>query len=349
MLNWNGWQDTLECLETVFRSDYDNFSVVLVDNASSDASIQMIEKWVEGDEHSPENSAYEDLFNKKRPTIQFNGVVKLSNDDLSKLEQHFTVQSSEQRSLLIIANSKNDGFALGSNLGLAIAEQRYGSEYFFLLNNDTVIEPDTISQIIRYSGNHLELGVLTSAIYYYDDRDRVANLGGKITVWGNRKYFTSPDEAAKSDISFATGCALLVKNETLSSVGKLSETFFFGEEDFEYCLRLRKANIKLGCAYESRVYHKISSSSDKLFGAGLKKIFIHQLNRLVNMRFYYNPLYWRVWKIGFSSYSMLWLMLKYKVSAARAFRFAALLNHHSVIQKDVRKETIDKIFAQITL
>ncbi len=42
MLNWNGWQDTLECLETVFRSDYDNFSVVLVDNASSDASDDSI-------------------------------------------------------------------------------------------------------------------------------------------------------------------------------------------------------------------------------------------------------------------------------------------------------------------
>src|SRR5690349_7712013 len=45
LLNWNGWQDTIECLESVFRSDYDNFFVVVCDNASRDLSVSELCSW----------------------------------------------------------------------------------------------------------------------------------------------------------------------------------------------------------------------------------------------------------------------------------------------------------------
>ena len=48
LLNWNGWKDTLECLESIFRLDYRNFVVVLCDNASTDGSVEQIRDWVRG-------------------------------------------------------------------------------------------------------------------------------------------------------------------------------------------------------------------------------------------------------------------------------------------------------------
>jgi len=36
ILNWNGWPDTKECLESLSRVAYDNFEVILIDNASKD-------------------------------------------------------------------------------------------------------------------------------------------------------------------------------------------------------------------------------------------------------------------------------------------------------------------------
>jgi len=44
ILNWNGWKDTIECLESVFRIDYPNYQVIVVDNGSSDDSAEHIRK-----------------------------------------------------------------------------------------------------------------------------------------------------------------------------------------------------------------------------------------------------------------------------------------------------------------
>jgi len=40
ILNWNGWKDTIECLGSVFRIDYPNYQVIVVDNCSTDGSVE---------------------------------------------------------------------------------------------------------------------------------------------------------------------------------------------------------------------------------------------------------------------------------------------------------------------
>jgi len=44
ILNWNGMQDTIPCLESVLRIDYPNYEVILVDNGSEDRSVQEIRR-----------------------------------------------------------------------------------------------------------------------------------------------------------------------------------------------------------------------------------------------------------------------------------------------------------------
>jgi len=47
ILNWNGWKDTIECLESVFRNTYLNYQVVVLDNGSTDDSVEKIKAWTE--------------------------------------------------------------------------------------------------------------------------------------------------------------------------------------------------------------------------------------------------------------------------------------------------------------
>jgi len=42
ILNYNGWQDTIECLESVLRNNYPNYQVIVIDNDSTDGSVQRI-------------------------------------------------------------------------------------------------------------------------------------------------------------------------------------------------------------------------------------------------------------------------------------------------------------------
>src|SRR5690606_22716185 len=48
LLNYNGWKDTVECLESVFKLNYPNYQVIVVDNSPDDASISNIENWASG-------------------------------------------------------------------------------------------------------------------------------------------------------------------------------------------------------------------------------------------------------------------------------------------------------------
>ena len=63
ILNWNGWEDTIECLESVYQISYPSYAVIVVDNGSKDASIKKIKDYAEGKikieskffNHSPKN------------------------------------------------------------------------------------------------------------------------------------------------------------------------------------------------------------------------------------------------------------------------------------------------------
>src|SRR3990172_7009722 len=48
IVNWNGWGDTVECLESVFRNDYPDYQVIVCDNGSEDGSLDLIRAWAEG-------------------------------------------------------------------------------------------------------------------------------------------------------------------------------------------------------------------------------------------------------------------------------------------------------------
>ncbi|MBI5359387.1 MAG: glycosyltransferase family 2 protein [Planctomycetes bacterium] len=46
ILNWNGWKDTLECLESLKGVNYPDCQIVVVDNGSTDESVERIDAWV---------------------------------------------------------------------------------------------------------------------------------------------------------------------------------------------------------------------------------------------------------------------------------------------------------------
>ena len=48
ILNWNGWKDTLECLESLYQIKYPNYKVILVDNYSQDQSLKKIRQYCRG-------------------------------------------------------------------------------------------------------------------------------------------------------------------------------------------------------------------------------------------------------------------------------------------------------------
>ena len=50
IINWNGWEDTVECLESIFQIDYPNYEIIIVDNRSQNDSVKRIKDYSEGKE-----------------------------------------------------------------------------------------------------------------------------------------------------------------------------------------------------------------------------------------------------------------------------------------------------------
>ena len=195
ILNWNGWKDTIECLESVFRNDYTNYQVIVCDNASEDGSLKHIAAWATGglDVYVPPEAflRYSSFppGHKPIPSVQYDRQEaeaggKPGNDNVQ---------------LLLIQTGTNLGFASGNNVGLRYALARDDFEYVWLLNNDTVIRPDALSKLIIRIKENPKIGMCGSTLlYYHDPRLIQAAGGGHYNKWlGTTRHlaaFKSLDE-----------------------------------------------------------------------------------------------------------------------------------------------------------
>ncbi|MEN4006462.1 MAG: glycosyltransferase [Methanobacterium sp.] len=114
ILNWNGWKDTIECLESLYQIDYPNYEVIVVDNASSDNSIEKIRDYCKG-KIKVKSEFFE--YNSINKPIE---IFELNKDETRKIEEMYYNLPSN-RKLILIKNDQNYGYAEGNNIGIRYA------------------------------------------------------------------------------------------------------------------------------------------------------------------------------------------------------------------------------------
>ena len=220
LLNWNGLEDTSECLDSLKRITYTNYEVLVVDNGS------------EGDD------------------------VKLLRDRFGDYVR-------------IIENDKNYGFAEGNNIGMRYVLNR-GTDYVLLLNNDTTVAPDFLDEMIQVGESDEKIGIVGPKIYLYDEPNVIWEAGGRINWWlaalvvlGERQVDVGQyDKLAERDI--LSGAALFIKAPLLEKISLLDSSFFFGYEDYDFCIRARRAGFKVIYVPKAKVWHKVGKARGKL-------------------------------------------------------------------------------------
>lgn len=216
ILNWNGLKDTLECLDSVLKLDYPDFEVIVVDNCSSDGSVETIRR--------------------KYPQV------------------------------ILIENSRNLGFTGGNNVAMKYA-MKAGADYVWLLNNDTVVEPDSLMKLVDGAEQSQEIGLVCPAIYHYDSPDKIQFIGAYVDF----SHFsvtavTDPKELETPSVRhnlFLWGTALLIKRKVIETVGYLSEKYFAYAEDRDYSFRVLRANFRTIVSLDAHIFHKGSKSTGR--------------------------------------------------------------------------------------
>jgi GT2 family glycosyltransferase len=171
----------------------------------------------------------------------------------------------------IIANSVNLGFAGGCNVGIRRARQE-GAEYILLVNNDTIVDPFLLQELLKEAEAHPRTGILSPKIYYFDPSDAIWWAGGRFNIWTGlathidlRKTDTGCNDKPR-DLDWATGCVMLLRTEAVGKIGLFDEQLFNTGEDVDLSLRMRAAGFAVRYVPTARLWHKESVDIRKNVG-----------------------------------------------------------------------------------
>jgi GT2 family glycosyltransferase len=261
ILNWNGWKDTIECLESLYKIKYPNYNVVLLDNASEDESIAKIRDYCTG--NIKVESDFFDYSTENKP-------ISLKEYDLN--ENLTTETIPEKNELILIKNDKNYGFTKGNNIGMEYAIKSLQTDYILLLNNDTVVDEYFLNELITIGESDPKIGFLGPKVYYYnfDNRKDVINFaGGNNNIWkfkptniGYKERDNGQYDSVKC-VNFVHGCCLLAKVEMINEIGLLDTEYFSYREENDWAMMGQKKGWKSAYVYNSKIWHKIGGSTDR--------------------------------------------------------------------------------------
>lgn len=196
--------------------------------------------------------------------------------------------SSQFSNLTILRSSKNLGFAEGNNVGFEFFKDG-DFDYVYLLNQDTVVEPDFLERALEKMDENT--GSVQSLIRLYDKDDKTNSLGNAIHFLGfgyccgygwskerTQKYIERWHIDDKDlNIAYSSGAGSLFNMRALKRVGFFDEDFFMYHEDTDLGWRLRLAGYENILAPKSVVYHKYE------FSKSIKKYYFMERNRYLTI------------------------------------------------------------------
>ena len=187
-------------------------------------------------------------------------VVDNASTDSSVIKIKKWISSNSYNNIDIIKSDFNGGYASGNNLGIKYALKRQDCIYIWILNNDTIIYPDTLKKLINADQNKSGETIWGSKILYKNGN--IQSLGCRI----NKKFMISShnyngsnnqeEEFKLKRIDYIHGCSIFFKKNIVNKVGMFSEEYFMFFEDVDFCKKALKKNISLEIVQNSILIHK---------------------------------------------------------------------------------------------
>jgi GT2 family glycosyltransferase len=270
ILNWNGWKDTIECLESLFQISYPIYNIIVIDNGSKDDSVTGIKKYANG--NLVVGSKFFEFSTENKP-IEIREYTKEGAEAGEMLGDVFTALPSNKK-MILIKNDKNYGFAEGCNIGIRYAFAVLEPEYVLLLNNDTVVESNFLDELVKATSTEECIGFVGPIVYYYDyngRKDVINSAGVDLILRSGSTRHIGMEEVDRGQydgtriVDSLEGSCLLIRKKVLDEIGLFKSSFFAYWEETDLCKRGSDAGYKCACVQTAKIWHKISSSATSKF------------------------------------------------------------------------------------
>lgn len=206
VINYNGRKYLSSCLDSLLKTDYPHFKIVVIDNCSMDDSVEFLKK--------------------NYPNVE------------------------------LIQKNENLGYACAINSAMDIVE----SEYVVLLNNDIIVEPEWLKQLIPFI-NVKDVAAVNPKILFLNNKKVINAAGGHCDIYGvgwNRGNgeFDKGQYDMVEEVFYVNGTAMLIRKSVWKDVGTFDERYFLYGEDLDWCWRARLRGYKLLYVPYARIYHQ---------------------------------------------------------------------------------------------
>lgn len=232
VVNWNGRDDTLACLDSIAGADPAPARIVVVDNASNDDSLPAIRAWAARRGTSCDEREFDDL----RTTTA---------------------------TLTVLRSPVNHGFSGANNAAMRLLGSDPAVAHVLLLNNDATIAPDLLARLEDARAAGGDACIIGPTIYRQDPAGEVWYAGSRAVPLRAlvSHELRVPASDVPVDTAFVTGCAMFISGAALRRLGGLPECYAPGYlEDAEYCWRARAEGVRVLYAPAGVAYHKVGVS-----------------------------------------------------------------------------------------
>ena len=279
VLNWNNYRDTLECLESLRQIDYSNYCIIVVDNASTNDSIQQLLLYATGD------VTIKSRFFECTSGVRPKDTVTCVREEITKENnsRYIAPTSPSDRKIILLKNEKNYGFAEGNNMAIRFALKIFEPQYVLLLNNDVVVDKEFLAELIKVAEKERKIGIAGPKIYYYDflGRSDVIDFAGEdIIMWKGKEFDARAHDRVKV-VDKINGACILVKKEVMEKIGLLDPEFFMYWEETDFCYRAKRNGYTAVYVPSSKIWHKGASSHSAIYDWSCKKIYFMNRNRFL--------------------------------------------------------------------
>ncbi len=265
LVNYKGWRETIECIDTVLAQAYPNYHVFVVDNDSGDQSVERIAAWCDAPRR---DAGWRDFAGVHRVSA-IPGTDRLHYRIARREDGVLPVAATAAR-LTVVHAGANLGFAGGCNVGIAAAGRSH-FDYFWLLNTDTVVDAGALSALVARASADPAVGMVGSTIrLYFRPLEIQALAGARVSrrmlvtrQIGEGRAFGGPLPAAENverDLAYIAGASMLVSRRFVAEVGPMQEDYFLYYEEFDWALR-GAGRFRLAYAPASQVFHKVGATS----------------------------------------------------------------------------------------
>lgn len=233
IVTFNSRDVIASCLDSLIASNNVGLDIVVVDNASTDGTIDHIREWA------------------RQRTVTDESFVLAERG----VGEHGPVSSP----LTLVLSPVNGGYAHGVNLGLEVLLEDPDSRLFWVLNPDCEVAPHTAGRYVE-AGADGNFALMSGRTLSQEMPDLILTDGGRVNRWTgvctSRNAGAQASETPMADVAacnYLTGANLVASRKFIEAAGLMEESYFLYYEEVDWAFR--RGSLPLRIIADAPVYH----------------------------------------------------------------------------------------------